>query len=85
MSRAGRPSLRRAKLRALYLLPQIPDDAPSRFKNALAIRNACMTEGRCPDCRARGELRGPDEHGLLRLVFAHEDGCAVLLDEDVVA
>lgn len=79
MSRAGRPSVRRAKLRTLYVLPQIPDDAPSRFKSALAIRNACAVEGCCPDCGARGELRGPDEHGILHLVFEHEACCSVLL------
>ena len=80
MSRAGRPSVRRAKLRAVYLLPSIPDDAPERWKNGVAIRNACATTGRCPDCRARGELRGPDERGLLHLVFEHENGCGVLHD-----
>ena len=79
MSRAGRPSVRRAKLRAVYVLPSIPDDAPSRFKSALAIRNACAVEGRCPDCGARVELRGPDENGILHLTFEHEAGCAVLL------
>ncbi len=68
--------------RTLYLLPEIPDDAPEAFKNAIAVRNACATEGRCPDCGARGELRGPDEHGFLHLVFEHEDGCAVLLDPE---
>ena len=82
MSRAGRPSVRRAKLRALYLLPEIPDDALTAWKNALAIRNACTTSGRCPDCHARGRLHGPDADGFLHLVFAHENDCAVLLDPE---
>ncbi len=85
MSRAGRPSVRRAKLRALYLLPSIPDDAPTAWKNALAVRNSCATTGRCSSCGARGELQGPDRHGLLHLVFAHEDDCVALFDGDVVA
>ena len=83
MSRAGRPSVRRAKLRALYLLPSIPDDAPTAWKNALALRNTCSTTGRCPDCGARGELTGPDERGLLHLTFRHEDDCGVLTDEAI--
>jgi uncharacterized protein YlaI len=66
----------------LYVLPSIPDELDERTKNALAIRNACATEGRCPDCHARGELTGPDEHGLLHLTFRHEPGCGVLHDED---
>ncbi len=83
MSRAGRPSVRRAKLRALYLLRRIPDDAPTRFKNALAIRNACATSGRCPDCGVRGTVHGPDERGFMHLVFEHVDGCGVLTDGTV--
>ncbi len=74
-----------ARPRVLFVLPSIPDDAPTAFKNALAIRNACMTEGVCPDCRARGQLRGPDGHGLMHLVFAHENDCAVLLDPEAAA
>jgi hypothetical protein len=69
-------------LRALYLLPEIPDDAPEELKNAIAIRNACATEGRCPSCGARGELTGPDEHGVLHLTFRHENDCGVLSDPE---
>jgi hypothetical protein len=60
---------------ALYQLPAIPDDAPERFKNALAIRNAATTSGACPDCGARGELTGPDRDGCLHLTFRHESHC----------
>jgi hypothetical protein len=66
--------------RTLWLLPEIPDDAPEAFKNALAIRNACNIQGVCPDCGAQGEIRGPDAHGSLHLVFEHENGCGVLHD-----
>jgi hypothetical protein len=66
--------------RTLYLLPAIPDDATDRVKDGLAIRNACATEGRCPDCGARGELTGPDAVGFLHLTFRHEDSCRVLGD-----
>jgi hypothetical protein len=69
-------------LRALYLLPAIPDDAPEQLKNALAIRNACTTEGRCPNCGAEGEVTGPDASGCLHLTFRHEDGCGVLRDPE---
>jgi hypothetical protein len=70
-------------LRALYLLPEIPDDAPEQLKNALAIRNACATEGRCPDCGAVGELR-PDAAlpGVFHLTFRHDDDCGVLRDPE---
>jgi hypothetical protein len=60
----------------LYVLPAIPDDAPEELKNGLAIRNACATEGRCPDCGVRAELQGPDD-GIFYLVFRHDDDCRV--------
>lgn len=82
MSRRHRVPGMSAKPRVLFVLPEIPDDAPTAFKNALAIRNACMTEGRCPDCGADGELHGPDEHGLLHLVFEHEPDCDALTDPE---
>ncbi len=68
--------------RVLFLLPSIPDDAPAAFKNALAIRNACNSEGVCPDCGAHGELTGPDELGIFHLTFQHEDDCDVLRDPE---
>jgi len=43
----------------LYVLPAIPDDADEATKDALAIRNAWTTEGRCPDCGAVGAVH-PD-------------------------
>lgn len=61
------------------MLPSIPDDAPDALKNALAIRNACATEGRCPACGAVPELH-LDEYGIHHLVFAHEDDCLCLVD-----
>jgi len=70
-----------ARGRVLFLLPEIPDDAPEEFKNALAIRNAANVAGVCPECGARGELSGPDEHGFLHLTFEHEAGCGVFTDE----
>jgi hypothetical protein len=83
MSRRPRvPGMTSRPLRVLYLLPEIPDDAPEELKDALAIRNACATEGRCPDCGACGEIHGPDEHGIMHLVFRHEDDCGVLRDPE---
>lgn len=68
--------------RALYVLPSIPEDAPAEFKNALAIRNAASTAGVCPACGVRGELSGPDAHGIFHMTFQHADGCGALLDGD---
>jgi hypothetical protein len=83
MSRRPRvPGTSSKPLRVLYLLPEIPDDAPEELKDALAIRNACATEGVCPDCGARGEIHGPDEQGVFHAVFRHEDDCGVLRDPE---
>lgn len=71
--------------RVLWLLPEIPDDAPAALKNALAIRNAANVAGVCPDCGACGEITGPDEHGFLHLTFEHEDGCGAFTDDEAVA
>jgi len=69
--------------RALFLLPEIPDDAPVELKNALATRNACATEGVCPCCHAVGELYADDElQGVFHIVFAHEAWCVVHADGD---
>jgi hypothetical protein len=68
--------------RVLYVLPAILDNAPEQLKNALAIRNACATEGLCPDCGVYGELTGPDELGMFHLTFRHEDACRVLRDPE---
>jgi hypothetical protein len=68
--------------RVLYVLPSIPDDAPEQLKNALAIRNACATEGVCPDCGVVGVVVADELPGLFHLVFRHEDDCAVLRDPE---
>jgi hypothetical protein len=69
--------------RALFLLPEIRDDDSPERKNALAVRNACATEGRCPCCRAVGEVTADAEFaGEWHLTFRHEDGCVVLADGD---
>lgn len=84
MSRRPRiPGTSSRRLRALYLLAEIPDDAPEDVKNGLAIRNACATEGRCPSCGATGELHAdPDMPGVFHLTFRHEDGCGVVCDPE---
>jgi hypothetical protein len=72
-----------AGTRALFLLPSIPDDLDPATKNALAVRNACATEGVCPCCHAVGELYADDElEGVFHIVFAHEPECVVLADGD---
>jgi hypothetical protein len=66
--------------RVLYLLPEIPDDAPESVKDALAVRNACATEGVCPDCGAVGELQSDAAlPGVFHLTFRHEPDCCVLI------
>ena len=60
----------------LYVLPSIPDDAPDEVKDALAIRNACATEGKCPACGAIPEL-SLDRDGLGWLTFHHQPDCPV--------
>ena len=70
--------------RTLFVLPSIPDDAPEELKDAIAIRNACTTEGRCPVCGAIGEVApDPKYAGIYHITFRHEDFCPVLRDEDV--
>jgi hypothetical protein len=77
-----RPRIRgTSAARALFVLPQIADDDPPRRKNALAIRNACATEGKCPSCGAVGELRAdPDLIRVFHFVFRHEAWCPVVAD-----
>lgn len=69
--------------RTLYLLPSIPDHLDAETKNALAIRNAASTEGRCPDCGAEPEIH-PDTElpGLWHAVFRHETYCRAYTDGD---
>jgi hypothetical protein len=69
--------------RRLFILPKIRDDDSPERKNALAVRNACATEGRCPCCRVVGEITpDPVLAGLWHYTFGHEDWCVVLADED---
>jgi hypothetical protein len=63
--------------RTLYLLPAIDDSLDERTKNAIAARNACATEGRCPSCGAEGERHATGFEGVYRYVFRHEDDCDV--------
>jgi hypothetical protein len=79
------PRTTTGKPRALFVLPEIPDDAPEALKNGLAIRNAANVAGVCPDCGARGEITGPDEHGFMHLTFEHEAGCGAFTDDEAAA
>ena len=67
---------------ALYVLPEIRDDLPSELKNALAIRNACATEGVCPGCGVVGVLEADAKYeGIFHYTFQHEPWCGALTDE----
>jgi hypothetical protein len=55
------------------VLPSIPDDAPAPLKNALALRNRCATEGRCPAYGVTPDLEWDDD-GLGHLTFRHKEG-----------
>lgn len=72
-----------AQPRIMYVLPAIDDDLEPDVKNALAIRNACATEGRCPACGVTPEMHPDAEYPrILHLVFAHEADCPVVANED---
>jgi hypothetical protein len=72
--------------RVLFVLPSIPDELDPAAKNALAIRNACTTEGFCRGCGAVGVIRRDRElAGLWHYVFEHENWCPVVSDEDAAA
>ena len=81
MSRPARiPGTRRGGV--LYVLPSIPDELDPELKNALAPRNACMVEGRCPSCGAEPDLyRDAELEGVFRAVFRHDPDCGALTDE----
>jgi hypothetical protein len=66
--------------RVLYLLSEIPDDLPVDAKNALALRNQCTAEGRCPSCGCEPKLEelAPD---VWFARFEHDAGCGALLEE----
>jgi hypothetical protein len=66
----------------LYVLPEIRDEWPDALKDAVAIRNACATEGVCPGCGVIGELHpDPVYKGIRHYVFRHESWCPALTDE----
>lgn len=74
----GTPDPRR---RTLFVLPPIPDDASTRIKNSIAVRNAASVEGTYPECGVTAELYADTEHRLLfHAVFRHESWCAALPD-----
>ena len=84
MSRPSRiPGIRRTRLhRVLLVLATIADDADDAdeaIKNAIAARNLCAAEGRCPICGATGGTVTPDHefHNVFHLTFEHEPGCPV--------
>jgi hypothetical protein len=82
VSRRGRvPGMRK---NVLFVLPSIPDDASDELKNALAIRNTCATEGRCPACGVEPTL-DLDAYGIHHLTFRHDDDCPCLLDSGTAA
>lgn len=73
---------RPARSGVLFVLPTIDDEADEATKNALAIRNACSVEGKCPSCGAEPELYLNRElEGVFHLVFWHEDDCPATTDE----
>jgi hypothetical protein len=63
----------------MFVLPSIPDDATTTVKNALAARNVCATEGRCPECGCVGHLE-PVEPRIFQVNFEHEPGCIVIAE-----
>lgn len=77
MSRGARiPGTRRR--RTLFVLPEIRDSASVELKNAIAARNACATEGRCPICGATGDIHADEQYDRVwHIVFEHEDYCPV--------
>jgi len=79
----GRPRIPGTRSsRVLYILPTIPDELDDETKNALAIRNACSVEGRCPCCGALGEIEPDAEYeGIYHYTFRHEPWCGALTDE----
>jgi hypothetical protein len=76
-----RPRIPGTRKGTLYVLPGIRDEWPAEVKNALAIRNACATEGRCPCCGVVGEIvPDPEIERLNHYVFEHKADCEALTD-----
>lgn len=77
----GRPRIPGTKKNGpiLYVLPQIDDDLETHQKNALAARNVCSLEGRCPACGTIGTIHeDADYPGIYHWVFEHENDCVVI-------
>jgi len=56
---------------------EIPEDAPSELKDALARRNRASLTGVC-ECGARAQLANggsADIDGIVQAVIEHENGC----------
>ncbi|MET7718562.1 hypothetical protein [Streptomyces sp. NPDC005407] len=76
-------------VRAMVVQGVIPDDAPPRVKNGLALRRAANTTGVCPECNARlavpnrAERRKAVRAGrMLWAQMLHEEWCGVYADSD---
>jgi hypothetical protein len=65
----------------LFILREIDDDLEPAKKNALAARNVCSLEGRCPVCGTVGVIHeDADYPGIFHWVFEHENYCPVVRD-----
>jgi hypothetical protein len=74
----------RNRKNAIYVLPEIPDDAPVHVKEGLAARNASAVDGICPSCGAVGEVTADRRMaGVYHLTFRHQDRCNALLDSEL--
>lgn len=66
---------------ALYLGPQIPDDASPLLKERIARRRLVAVTGRCP-CGATLELPADLRPGFRVVRVEHEDGCPAVDGDD---
>ena len=64
--------------RKVFALPSLADELDEATKNAIAARNICDIDGRCPECGAIGTLRSSKVDGVYGYVFAHEPDCIML-------
>jgi hypothetical protein len=79
----GRRFKRKLTRGVAFLLPRIPDNASPPLKNALAIRNAATTSGRCR-CGAEMRLNGVDDYGTQHVVIEHEFDCPARIETVLV-
>ncbi len=64
-----------AKGGVVFVLPDIPDDAPARLREGLARRRICAITGRCP-CGAEFTMPDHVEPGSVTLITVeHETDC----------